>query len=60
MSMPAEGRRAARARTNIDRLLADAGWIVQNRESVNIDAGRGIAIREFQSAPGDEFAGCLH
>jgi type I restriction enzyme R subunit len=36
-----------RARENIDRLLTEAGWIVQSRNETNISAGRGIAIREF-------------
>ena len=42
---PAAGRPEDRARTDIDRLLTAAGWIVQSRDSVNIEAGRGIAIR---------------
>jgi type I restriction enzyme R subunit len=37
----------ARARQNIDRLLTEAGWIVQSRDETNITAGRGVAIREF-------------
>jgi type I restriction enzyme R subunit len=37
----------ARARKNIDRLLTDAGWIVQSRDETNITAARGVAIREF-------------
>jgi hypothetical protein len=41
------GRPEDRARSNIDRLLTDSGWIIQNRDGINIDAGRGIAIREF-------------
>ena len=24
------------------------GWLIQNRNSSNIEAGRGVAIREFQ------------
>lgn len=36
-----------RARENIDKLLTDAGWIVQSRNETNIAAGRGVAIREF-------------
>jgi len=42
----------ARARKNIDQLLAAAGWVVQSREDVNLDAGRGVAIREFPMKPG--------
>ncbi len=37
----------ARARENIDRQLAEAGWIVQSRDETNVSAGRGVAIREF-------------
>lgn len=36
-----------RARQNIDRLLADSGWIVQDRKAANPSAGRGVAVREF-------------
>jgi type I restriction enzyme R subunit len=35
------------ARANIDRMLIDAGWVVQDRDRVNLAAGRGIAVREF-------------
>jgi type I restriction enzyme R subunit len=37
----------ARARTNIDDLLAAAGWQVQDRIRINLSAGRGVAVREF-------------
>jgi type I restriction enzyme, R subunit len=36
-----------KARQTIDDLLKQAGWIVQNRVEANIDAGLGVAIREF-------------
>ena len=42
----------ARARQNIDRLLTQAGWVVQSREDVNLKAGRGVAVREFPMKPG--------
>jgi type I restriction enzyme R subunit len=42
----------ARARQNIDRLLTDAGWIVQSRKDADLTAGRGVAIREFPMKPG--------
>jgi type I restriction enzyme R subunit len=48
MNIPAEGRPEDRARANIDRLLTAAGWLIQNRSSINIEAGRGVAIREFR------------
>src|SRR5712664_3222917 len=49
----------ARARQNIDRLLTDAGWIVQSRDETNITAGRGVAIREFPMKSGYGFADYL-
>ena len=39
--------REAKARVNIDRQLAAAGWLVQNADQANISAGRGVAVREF-------------
>ena len=59
MPIPAGGRPEDRARANIDRLLTAAGWLIQNRDSVNIEAGRGVAIREFPLAPGHGFADYL-
>jgi type I restriction enzyme R subunit len=59
MTIPTGGRPEDRARANIDRLLTAAGWIIQNRSAINIEAGRGIAIREFQLAPGHGFADYL-
>jgi type I restriction enzyme R subunit len=35
------------ARATIDGMLAAAGWLIQNRTDANIEAGRGVAIREF-------------
>ena len=35
------------ARQQIDRMLAEAGWLVQDVKSVNLHAGRGVAICEF-------------
>ena len=35
------------ARLNIDKLLEQAGWSVQNADSINLYAGRGVAVREF-------------
>ena len=34
------------ARETIDALLEQCGWILQNRSTINLSAGRGIAIRE--------------
>jgi type I restriction enzyme R subunit len=42
----------ARARADIDRLLAAAGWHVCNVRDANLNAARGVAIREFPLAAG--------
>jgi type I restriction enzyme R subunit len=39
--------REAKARVQIDKQLADAGWKVQSHESLNLGAGLGVAVREF-------------
>jgi type I restriction enzyme R subunit len=41
-----------RARRNIDRQLAAAGWVVQSKNSLNLAAGPGVAVREFQTDNG--------
>ena len=35
------------ARINIDRLLQQAGWVIQDADSINLYASRGVAVREF-------------
>jgi type I restriction enzyme, R subunit len=35
-----------RARQQIDLLLQQSGWIVQDRSEINLSAGLGVAIRE--------------
>ena len=40
------------ARINIDSLLEQAGWAVQDVGSVNLYAGAGVAVREFSLKPG--------
>lgn len=40
------------SRETIDCMLSAAGWLIQNRADANIDAGRGVAIREFSLARG--------
>lgn len=37
----------AKARVEIDRMLAAAGWVVQSADKVNLRASLGVAIREF-------------
>ena len=42
----------ARARENIDRQLDEAGWVIQDRDEMNVGAGPGVAIREFKTDAG--------
>src|SRR4030065_604285 len=42
----------AKARQQIDALLANAGWVVQDRVAMNLYAGRGVAVREFPTETG--------
>ena len=39
------------ARVNIDNLLEQAGWSVQNADSINLYASSGVAVREFPLKP---------
>ena len=36
-----------KARREIDADLVAAGWLVQDRDELDLTAGRGIAVREF-------------
>ena len=38
-----------RARDLIDRQLDASGWIVQNKDKINLGAGLGVAVREYQT-----------
>lgn len=40
------------ARDEIDRQLLAAGWLVQGKKSINLAAGVGVAVREYQTATG--------
>ncbi len=42
----------ARARAQIDAMLAQAGWIVQDRAALNLYAGPGVAVREVPTPTG--------
>src|SRR5947208_10641086 len=42
------------AREKIDPLLQQCGWILQNRSTINLDAARGVAIREALLKDRDE------
>ena len=37
------------ARDQIDRSLAQAGWIVQGNKKIDFSAGHGIAVKEYQT-----------
>ena len=40
------------ARDNIDRQLKDCGWVVQSKKKINLSAGLGVAVREYQTGIG--------
>ena len=41
-----------RAREKIDRKLRDAGWEIQDMQSINLGAANGIAVREYPTDTG--------
>lgn len=41
-----------RAREVIDRQLTASGWLLQNTCDINLGAGPGVAVREYQTAAG--------
>ena len=47
--MPPEDK----ARQNIDRQLAQCGWIVQDASEIDISAGPGVAVREYPLTVGE-------
>src|SRR5436309_4881741 len=49
----------AKAREKIDALLKQAGWLVQDREDMNLTAGEGIAVREFKLEKGHGYVDYL-
>ncbi|MFA6411826.1 MAG: type I restriction-modification enzyme R subunit C-terminal domain-containing protein [Syntrophales bacterium] len=40
------------ARDNIDRQLAACGWVVQHKKQIDLNAGIGVAVREYQTEVG--------
>lgn len=48
-----------KARRDIDADLTAAGWLVQSLDDLDLTAGRGIAVREFQMKSGFGFADYL-
>ncbi len=56
---PSNSGPEAKARENIDAALEGEGWQIQDRDRINLSAGRGVAIREFKLASGHGFADYL-
>jgi type I restriction enzyme R subunit len=44
----------AKARVGIDRMLSNAGWVIQDRAEIDLYAARGVAVREFLLKGNDE------
>jgi type I restriction enzyme R subunit len=40
------------ARDNIDKMLVEAGWVVQSKKKVDLSAAKGVAVREYQTDVG--------
>ncbi|MCB0501531.1 MAG: DEAD/DEAH box helicase family protein [Bacteroidetes bacterium] len=40
------------ARDKIDKMLRAAGWIIQSKKRINLAAGKGVAVREYQTNSG--------
>jgi type I restriction enzyme R subunit len=40
------------ARDKIDKMLFASGWIVQPKDKINLNAGLGIAVTEYQTEVG--------
>ena len=38
-----------KARDQIDALLAQAGWVVQDKKKINFSVSNGVAVREYQT-----------
>jgi type I restriction enzyme R subunit len=40
------------ARDNIDKQLTECGWIIQSKKRIHLQAGPGVAVKEYQTASG--------
>ncbi|HPE56382.1 MAG TPA: type I restriction-modification enzyme R subunit C-terminal domain-containing protein [Bacteroidales bacterium] len=40
------------ARDRIDKMLIDAGWLVQSKRKIDLSASQGVAVREYQTDVG--------
>ena len=47
------------AREQIDAVLNSAGWVVQNRDGIDLYANRGVAVREYPLKPEHGFVDYL-
>jgi type I restriction enzyme R subunit len=56
---PSPGDPERKAREEIDAALVAAGWVVQDRDEMNLSAGQGVAVREFKLTTGHGFADYL-
>tara|TARA_R110002073_G_scaffold152651_2_gene307225 strand:+ start:140095 stop:142863 length:2769 start_codon:yes stop_codon:yes gene_type:complete len=41
-----------RARDQIDRMLTEEGWVIQNKNQIDLHASLGVAVRELQTSVG--------
>jgi len=39
-------------RDKIDKMLIEAGWLVQSKSNLNLAANKGVAVREYQTDVG--------
>lgn len=37
------------ARDRIDKMLAHSGWLVQSKNEIDLNAKKGVAVREYQT-----------
>jgi len=59
MTPPGRDGPERKAREHIDFALEAAGWVVQDRDEMNLSASLGVAVREFAMARGHGFADYL-
>lgn len=41
-----------KARDTIDEMLIGAGWVIQDKKKINLNASLGVAVREYQTSEG--------
>lgn len=59
MTPPGASGPEAKARAEIDAALEAAGWVIQNRDELNLAAAQGVAVRELKLKRGHGFADYL-